>query len=114
MSTIGSERQRSEINSIPLVHRTRLCIVDVAPKSFSPAFLAEKGDSERTSGTKAPTHSQRLSGTSKLVPYPVSLILRPSPHKQARFSAFEGERAFRQEEVSYGPAQFCFDKGLFA
>lgn len=33
---------------------------------------------------------------------------------QGCFSVLHRERAFRQEEVSYGPAQFCFDTGLFA
>jgi hypothetical protein len=33
---------------------------------------------------------------------------------QGRVFAVDRERAFRQEEVSYGPAQFCFDKGLLA
>src|SRR5579862_1033695 len=114
MSTIGSERQPSEINSIPLVHRTRVLVVEVAPKTFSAACLGEEGHSQRAPAAKAPTYSQGLSGTSKLVPYLISLILQPSPHPQSCCSAFDGERAFRQEEVSYGPAQFCFDKGLLA
>lgn len=46
----------------------------------------------------------------RLCVFPILCSLTPA---QACFSALDQERAFRQE-VSYGPAQFCFDTRLLA
>src|SRR5690349_16856073 len=101
MCMIGSERHPMGMSLLPLVHLIRLC---VAPKPFSAASLAGKGDRQRSARAKAPINFQRLNGTSKLVAFPTLFIPHRLPHPQFYSSALDRERLFRQEEVSYGPA----------